>query len=161
RVGAAHERDGARCVAALRQLLLRGAQARQVHARAGAAAEDDALAADPVEDRVHRILDREDEARGALRLLLEPDVEPDRRVEGGADLPLDLVEGVAARDREQTADGEAGALVDDAVRELVGIDLNGVCLLYGRHLGSFPTTNFRFPKACAAATASARRGVRN
>src|SRR6059036_3439392 len=68
---------------------------------------------------------------------------------------------VAACDREQTADGEAGALVDDAVRELVGIDLNGVCLLYGRHLGSFPTMNFRFPKACAAATASARRGVRN
>ena len=48
---------------------------------AGAAAEDDALTADPVEDRVHRVVDREDEARRALRLLLEADVEPDRRVE--------------------------------------------------------------------------------
>ena len=42
-----------------------------------------ALAADPVEDRLHRVVDREDEARAALRLLLEADVEPDRRVEGG------------------------------------------------------------------------------
>ncbi len=42
-----------------------------------------ALAPDPVEDRVHRVVDREDEARGALRLLLEADVEPDRRVERG------------------------------------------------------------------------------
>src|SRR5439155_7766877 len=48
-----------------------------------AAAEDDALAANPVEDRLHRIVDREDEARAALRLLLEADVEPDRRVERG------------------------------------------------------------------------------
>src|SRR5439155_18546169 len=61
-----------------------------------------------------------------------------------ADLPLDLVERVAARNREQAADGEAGVLVDDAVLELVGIDLNGACLLYGRHLGSFPTMNFRY-----------------
>ena len=83
RVGAAHERDRAGGVAALRELLLRGAQLREVDARAGAAAEDDALAADPVEDRLHRVLDREDEAGRALRLLLEADVEPDRRVEGG------------------------------------------------------------------------------
>ena len=83
RVGAAHERDRAGGVAALRELLLRRAQPREVDARAGAAAEDDPLAPDPVEDRVHRVLDREDEARAALRLLLEADVEPDRRVEGG------------------------------------------------------------------------------
>ena len=70
-------------VAALRQLLLRGAQLREVDAGARAAAEDDALAPDPVEDRLHRVVDREDEARRALRLLLEADVEPDRRVEGG------------------------------------------------------------------------------
>ncbi len=44
--------------------------------------EDHALAADPVEDRLHRVLDREDEAGRALRLLLEADVEPHRRVEG-------------------------------------------------------------------------------
>src|SRR5204863_8598087 len=66
-VGAAHERDRTGGVAALRELLLRRAQAGEVDARAGAAAEDDALAADPVEDRFHRVVDREDEAAGALR----------------------------------------------------------------------------------------------
>src|SRR3982751_4891046 len=81
RVGAAQERDRAGRIAALRELLLRRAQLREVDAGARAAAEDDALAADPVEDRVHRVVDREDEARGALRLLLEADVEPDRAVE--------------------------------------------------------------------------------
>ena len=40
-----------------------------------------ALAADPVEDRLHRVVDREDEAGAALRLRLEADVEPDRGVE--------------------------------------------------------------------------------
>ena len=82
-VGAAHERDGPGGVAALRELLLRRAQPREVDARARAAAEDDPFAPDPVEDRVHRVLDREDEARRALRLLLEADVEPDGRVERG------------------------------------------------------------------------------
>src|SRR5581483_6724372 len=67
----------------LRQLLLGRAQPREVDARAGTAAEDDAFPADPVEDGLHRVLDREDEAGGALRLLLEADVEPDRRVERG------------------------------------------------------------------------------
>ena len=216
RVGAAHERDRAGGVAALRELLLRRAQPREVDARARAAAEDDALAADPVEDRVHRVVDREDEAGRALRLLLEADVEPDRRVErrelvdqdrlqlvlerqrlvlvgevaavaapradgvddaadhllhgplalraghaaaevllgddvrrglrpelgeldvllleGGpvlardvrvADLPLDLVVGIAAGDREQALDGQGGVLVDNVVDELVGMDLDG------------------------------------
>src|SRR5581483_9410411 len=83
RIRAAHERHGARRVAALRQLLLRGAELRQVDPGAGAAAEDDALPADPVEDVLHRVLDRKDEARGALRLLLEADVEPDGAVERG------------------------------------------------------------------------------
>src|SRR6476620_1907383 len=55
---------------------------REVDAGAGAAAEDDAFAANPVEDRLHRVVDREDEARTTLRTLLEADVEPDRRVEG-------------------------------------------------------------------------------
>ena len=54
-----------------------------------------------------------------------------------ADLPVDLVEWVAAFDREQPADGEAGVLVDDPVGELVGCDL--VCfVLYGRHLSLSP-----------------------
>src|SRR4029077_513654 len=61
RVGAAHERHRAGRIAALRELLLRGAKPREVDARARAAAEDDALAADPVEDRLHRVFDREDE----------------------------------------------------------------------------------------------------
>ena len=47
----------------------------------GAAAEDHALLGVPVEDRLHRVLDAEDEAGAALRALLEADVEPDRRVE--------------------------------------------------------------------------------
>ena len=82
-VGSAHERNGAGRVAALRQLLLRRAQAGEVDARARAAAEDDALAPDPVEDRLHRVVDREDEAGRALRRRLEADVEPDGAVEGG------------------------------------------------------------------------------
>src|SRR5581483_6504481 len=47
-VGAAHEGDRPGGVAALRELLLRRAEAREVDARARAAPEDDALAADPV-----------------------------------------------------------------------------------------------------------------
>src|SRR5207249_5676005 len=47
RIGAAHEGDGAGGVAALRELLLRGAEPRQVDAGAGAAAEDDPFAPDP------------------------------------------------------------------------------------------------------------------
>src|SRR5581483_7258029 len=69
-------------VATLRELLLRRAQPREVDARPGAAAEDDALPPDPVEDRLHGVVDREDEAGGALRRGLEADVEPDRAVEG-------------------------------------------------------------------------------
>ena len=92
RVGAAHERHRPGGVAALGQLLLRGAQPREVDARPGAAAEDDALTPDPVEDRVHRVLDREDEARRALRLLLEADVEPHRGVERGELVDEDRLE---------------------------------------------------------------------
>src|SRR6185436_18780238 len=50
-------------------------------ARAGAALEDDPLLADPRQDRVHRFVDGEDEAGGALPVLPRADVEPDRRVE--------------------------------------------------------------------------------
>ena len=225
RVGAAHERDRAGGVAALRQLLLRRAQVREVDARARAAAEDDALAADPVEDRLHRVVDREDEAGGALRLLLEADVEPDRAVERGvlvdedrlqlglerlglvvvgevaallapgdgrvddaadhllharlalrrgepaaevllrddvrrglrpelreldaallegravaagddrvARLPLDLVERVAAGNREEAPHAEAGALVDDRVHDLLGRRFAALDLLDACHL---------------------------
>ena len=67
--------------AALAQVLHRTADVREVDARARTAAEDLALLGVPAEDRLHRVLDAEDEAGRALRLLLEADVEPDRRVE--------------------------------------------------------------------------------
>jgi hypothetical protein len=53
-------------------------------------------------------------------------------------LPLDLVVRVATLDREQPANRDAGVLVDDAVSELVGMDLNGALLLYGRHVSPPP-----------------------
>src|SRR3712207_2124445 len=57
------------------------ADPREVDPRPGAAAEDAPFLGVPVEDRLHRVLDAEDEAGAALRLLLEADVEPDGRVE--------------------------------------------------------------------------------
>ena len=224
-------------MAALRELLLRGAQPREVDARAGAAAEDDALAPDPVEDRVHRVLDREDEARRALGLLLEADVEPDRRVErrelvdedrlelvleglrlvlgrevaalaapaadrrrrpgrssgarsvsrsgelmrprkyfcatmfvavcdqnfgnstpfwsnaglvlardeGVARLPLDLVERVAARDREVPANGEAGVLSATVLTSSSGLNLNLAFLCSTTRFPAPPTPFLSFP----------------
>jgi hypothetical protein len=51
--------------------------------RAGTALEDDALVAVPAEDRLHRVVDGEDEAGGALRPRLDADVEPHRTVEAG------------------------------------------------------------------------------
>src|SRR5262249_27574963 len=49
--------------------------------------------------------------------------------EGVAGLPVDLVERVAARDREVAADGEAGVLSDDRVLDYRGLDL----VLCARH----------------------------
>ena len=72
RVGAAHERHGPGGQAALGELLLGGADLREVDARARAAAEDHALLGVPGEDRLHRVLDREDEAGRALRLSSKP-----------------------------------------------------------------------------------------
>src|SRR4029453_13636607 len=58
---------------------------RQVDAGARAPLEDDPLLRVPGEDRVHVVLDAEDEAGRRLLLtrLLPADVEPDWRVEGG------------------------------------------------------------------------------
>ena len=129
RVCAAHEGDRPGGVAALRELLLRGAERREVDAGAGAAAEDDALAPDPVEDRVHRVVDREDEAGGALRLLLEADVEPDRRVEGGELVDEDRLqlglEGLGLFLGGEVAVGAApaGDRVDDAADHLLDAPL--------------------------------------
>ena len=94
-----------------------------------------ALAADPVEDVLHRVLDREDEAGRALRLLLEADVEPDRAVEGGElvdedrlELVLEglrlLVVGEVAVRAAPAADG-----VDDAADHL----LDGLLAVGGGH----------------------------
>ena len=85
RVGAAHEAHRPRRGAAALEVLLRRADLREVHARARTALEDDPLFPVPVEDRVHRVVDREDEARARLlRHALHADVEPHRRVERGA-----------------------------------------------------------------------------
>src|SRR5262249_35758979 len=80
-VGAAHEADRARGRAPARQGLARRADARQGDARPRPAPADEPLLADPGEDRVHRVVDGEDEAGRALRVLPRADVEPDRRVE--------------------------------------------------------------------------------
>ena len=72
RVGAAHERHRPRCEAALRELLLRGADLREVDARSGTAAEDHSLLGVPVEDRLHRVVDGEDEARRACGFSSNP-----------------------------------------------------------------------------------------
>ena len=81
RVGAAHEGDRAGRRAAGGEQLLGGADAGEVEAGAGAALEDEALLLVPVQDRVHRVVDREDEAGGDLLRRRGADVEPDRGVE--------------------------------------------------------------------------------
>ena len=81
RVGAAHERDRAGRGAAGGQQLLGRPDPGEVEAGAGAALEDQALLAVPVEDRVHRVVDGEDEAGRDLLRARRADVEPDRGVE--------------------------------------------------------------------------------
>jgi hypothetical protein len=83
-VGTPHEADRARGRAAALEQLDRAADAGEVDAGAGAALEDDALLPVPVEDRVHGIVDREDEAgAGLLGHARDADVEPHRAVERG------------------------------------------------------------------------------
>ncbi len=81
RVGAAHEGDRTRGVAAGGEELLGGADAGEVQAGAGAALEDHALFLVPVEDRLHGVVDGQDEAGGDLLRLGRTDVEPHRGVE--------------------------------------------------------------------------------
>ena len=83
RVGRLHERQRSRRGAARRKFLARSAQRRQVDAGARAAFEDHALVAVPAQDRIHAVLDLEDEACRALRFGLDADVEIDRAVERG------------------------------------------------------------------------------
>ena len=54
----------------------------EVRARARAELEQHALGLGQAEDRLHRVVDGVDEAGRGLRVLLDPDVEPDRAVEG-------------------------------------------------------------------------------
>src|SRR5699024_4308984 len=65
-VGAAHEGDRPGGGAAGGEQLLRGADPRQVEPSTGPALEDQALLLVPVEDRIHRVVYRQDEARGDL-----------------------------------------------------------------------------------------------
>ena len=82
RVVALHEghRPGRRSAA--RQKLLRGADGRQIGPGAGPELEEHAFGARERQDRIHRVVDRVDEAGGALRRLLEAAVEPHGAVEG-------------------------------------------------------------------------------
>ncbi len=74
----------------------RRADLRQVDTGTGAALEDDALLAVPVEDRAHLVVDRQDEAGARLlRDVLDADVEPHRAVERGALRDEDVLQLVA------------------------------------------------------------------
>ena len=113
-----------RGAAAVEQLLGRP-DVRQVDARARAALEDRALLDIPVENRGHRVLDAEDEARrGLLRHAFDADVEPDRRVERSLLLHDEVLELVAENGRFGSVD-EVAVLqaprrdrVDDTVDNL-------------------------------------------
>ena len=128
-VVALHEADRAGGRAAAGHLLAGGADGAQVAARAGAELEQHRLGLGEVHDRGHRVLDRVDEAGAALRLLLDPDVEPDRRVEGHllvdeqvGQLRLERLE-VLVRREVVLGLGPRGDRVDDAIDELADAGL--------------------------------------
>jgi len=101
RVEAAHEGHRARRRSAARQGLGGGTKRRQVAAGARTELEQHPLGLGQAEDRLHRVLDGVDEARRTLRALLDPDVEPHRRVEAGVLVEEDVsqfrVEGLGVR----------------------------------------------------------------
>ena len=80
------------------EIFLTGTDLRQVDTGPGAALEDDALFPIPVEDRAHLVVDRQDET-GARLLgdVFDPDVEPDRAVEGRSLRDEDVLQLVAER----------------------------------------------------------------
>ena len=80
-VEALHERDRARCGAAAGEKLLRRSDRRQIAAGTRTEFEQHALGLGERQDRFHRVVDGIDEARRALRRLLETAVEPHRTVE--------------------------------------------------------------------------------
>src|SRR5206468_9373474 len=63
------------------------------------------------------------------------------RDDGVAQLPLDLVEGVAARDGEKASHAEAGGPVHDGVDHLFRGRIRALDVLYARHAG---LPNFSF-----------------
>src|SRR5687767_3957773 len=81
RVEALHERDRTGRGAAAGEQLRGRPDVRQVRPGAGPVLEQHPLGLRETENRVHRVLHGIDEARRALRMLLEADVEPDGAVE--------------------------------------------------------------------------------
>ena len=131
RVGAAHEGDGAGGRATGGEQLLGGADAGEVEAGAGAALEDLPLLLVPVEDRVHRVVDGEDEAGRDLLRALGADVEPHGRVER-EDLVQQGVRQLVLEDLGVVGRGEVAVALaggdvgqHDAVDELLERDLAG------------------------------------
>ena len=113
-VGAPHEAHRARCGAAALEQLGAGADLGQVDARTRTALEDHALLAVPVEDGVHRVVDRQDEAgAGLLTDARHADVEPHRAVESGALRDEDVLQFVGEGEGLGLV-GEVAALVAPA-----------------------------------------------
>ncbi len=132
-VGAAHEGDGTGGVAAGGQQLLGGADAGEVQAGTGAALEDHALFLVPVEDRLHGVVDGQDEARGDLLGLRRAHVEPDGAVEA-EDLVQEGVRQLVLEDLRVGGRGEVPVVLTglpvrlhDAVDQLLeaGLALRG------------------------------------
>ena len=119
-----HEGDRTGGGAAAGQGLARGAQLGEVAAGAGAVLEEHALGLGEGEDGVHGVLGGVDEAGRALGLLLDADVEPDRRVEAGVLVEKDVLElgveglGVLLVGEVAVAAPPAGDGVDHAADEL-------------------------------------------
>ena len=82
RVEALHERHRPRSRAAASQQFLRRTNRREIAACARAELEQHALGLGQAKNRVHGVVNRVNEARGTLRRLLEPAVEPHGAVEG-------------------------------------------------------------------------------
>ena len=82
-VVALHEGDRSRRDAAACDRLARRADCGQVAPGSGAVLEQHALGLRQLEDRLHCVVDAQDEARTALRVVVPPAVEPDGAVERG------------------------------------------------------------------------------
>jgi hypothetical protein len=81
RVETLHERDGTGRGASSGKKLTRRANGRKIRTGAGTVLEEHPLGLRKAEDRFHRVLHRIDEARGALWMFFEADVEPYGAVE--------------------------------------------------------------------------------